>query len=62
LHVLTPSEFVCYHADGKVRLDSRTFPSPPEVGSALSGGPIGPHFVENVGNKPLHILAVELKG
>jgi mannose-6-phosphate isomerase-like protein (cupin superfamily) len=62
LYVLSWSDFVRYDPDGKVLLDSRTFPSPPEVGSALWGGPIGPHFVENVGNKPLHILAVELKG
>jgi len=31
------------------------------VGSALWGGPIGPHLVENVGNSVLHILAVEIK-
>lgn len=27
----------------------------------LWGGPIGPHYVENVGTELLHILAVELK-
>ena len=30
-------------------------------GSALWSGPIGPHYVQNVGQTDLHILAVEVK-
>jgi hypothetical protein len=33
----------------------------PAVGAALWTGPIGPHFVENVGQADLHILAIETK-
>jgi hypothetical protein len=62
LYVLSWSDFVRYDPDGNVLLDSRTLSCVPAVGSALWGGPIGPHFVENVGTTPLHILAVELKG
>ncbi len=35
--------------------------SKPALGSALWSGPIGPHYVENVGHSDLHILAVEIK-
>ncbi len=62
LYVLSWSDFVRYDPEGRVLLDSRTLASKPPTGSALWGGPIGPHFVENVGATPLHILAVEIKG
>ncbi|MBS0575820.1 MAG: hypothetical protein JSS45_05270 [Proteobacteria bacterium] len=61
LYVLSWSDFVRYDPDGKVLLDSRTMAERPLAGSALWGGPIGPHFVQNVGNAVLHILAVEIK-
>ena len=61
LYVLSWSDFVRYDPEGNVLVDSRGFPSKPAVGSALWGGPIGPHYVENVGNRLLHILAVEIK-
>lgn len=34
---------------------------PPEPGKALWAGPIGPHYVENVGQTDLHIVAIEVK-
>jgi quercetin dioxygenase-like cupin family protein len=61
LYVLSWSDFVRYDPEGRVLLDSRTTASRPAVGSALWSGPIGPHYVENVGNADLHILAVEIK-
>jgi hypothetical protein len=61
LYVLGWSDFVRRDPDGNVLLDSRALPSRPAVGSALWGPPIGPHFVENVGDADLHILAVEIK-
>jgi hypothetical protein len=62
LYVLSWSDFVRYDPEGNVLLDSRSFATKPEIGSALWGAPIGPHFVENVGNTVLHIVAVEIKG
>lgn len=61
LYVLSWSDFVRYDPQGNVLLDSRTMGPKPAVGSALWAGPIGPHYVENVGTTDLHILAVELK-
>lgn len=61
LYVLSWSDFVRYDPDGNVLLDSRNLVATPAIGSALWGGPIGPHFVENVGHTLLHIVAVEIK-
>jgi hypothetical protein len=61
LYVLSWSDFIRFDPDGKVLLDSRASGMRPAVGSALWGGPIGPHCVENVGDDVLHILAVEIK-
>lgn len=62
LYVMSWSDFVRYDPQGNVLLDSRTLAARPAIGSALWGGPIGPHYVHNVGAAVLHIIAVELKG
>jgi hypothetical protein len=41
--------------------DSRTMDRKPEIGAALWAGPIGPHYVQNVGQTELRIIAVEAK-
>lgn len=61
LYVLSWSDFIRFDPEGNVLLDSRTLASQPAVGSALWAGPIGPHYVQNVGDADLHILAVEIK-
>ena len=61
LYVIRWSHFVRFGPDGTVLLDSRTMTSTPPVGSVLWAGPIGPHYVENIGSTDLHILAVEVK-
>ena len=62
LYVLSWSDFIRCDPEGNVLLDSRTLPTRPAAGTALWGAPIGPHYVENVGNGDLHILAIEVKG
>jgi hypothetical protein len=61
LYVLSWSDFVRFSPDGSVMLDSRSMATTPPVGSAFWAGPIGPHYVENVGTTDLHILAIEVK-
>jgi len=61
LYVLSWSDFVRYDPEGNVLLDSRSMATKPAVGSALWAGAIGPHYVDNVGETDLHILAVEVK-
>jgi quercetin dioxygenase-like cupin family protein len=61
LYVLSWSEFVRYDAEGKVLLDSRTLSETPEVGAVLWSEPLAPHCAKNVGERDLHVIAVELK-
>ena len=61
LYVLSWSDFVRYDPEGNVLLDSRTLPSRPAPGSAIWGAPLPPHYVHNIGQGDLHILAVEIK-
>jgi hypothetical protein len=62
LYVLSWSDFVRYDPDGKVLADSRTMmPSAPGPGGALWSAPLPPHYVQNVGDSDLHIIAVEMK-
>ena len=61
LYVQSWGEFVRCDENGKVLLDSRTIESfkiPPEV---VWSQPLPPHTLENVGNKSIDIIAVELK-
>ena len=62
LYVLGWSDFTRHDADGNVILDSRAKAMKPAIGSALWSGPLQPHFVTNVGDGELHIIAFELKG
>lgn len=62
LHVLGWSDFVRRDADGNVLVDSRTLTAPPVAGATLWSPALGPHSAENVGDRELHVLAVELKG
>ena len=61
LYVMGWSEFVRYDPGGKVLLDSRTVPVKPAIGAALWSAPIVPHYVQNVGDAELHVLAIEIK-
>ena len=61
LYVLSWSPFVRYDPDGNVWVDSRKMPSPPAAGSVLWSAPLPPHYVENVGDSELRVIAVELK-
>lgn len=61
LYVLSWSDFVRYDPDGNVLVDSRTMGGTPAAGGALWAGPLVPHYVRNVGERDLHISAVELK-
>lgn len=60
-YVLSWSEFIRYDPDGTVLMDSRSAEKEPDVGEAFWGAPLVPHYVRNVGDRDLHIIATELK-
>lgn len=63
LYVLSQSDFVRYDEHDRVTLDSRRLPG--GVGAApataLWSEPLPPHALENVGERDLHVISVELK-
>ena len=61
LYVLSWSDFIRRDENGIVLADSRGSASAPKAGDALWLPPLPPHRVENVGDRDLHIIAVELK-
>lgn len=61
LYVLSWSEFVRYDPEGHILLGSRNI-SRPAIGSAIWASPLPPHYVQNIGDAQLHIIAIELKG
>ena len=59
LYVLSWSDFVRRNERGEVTLDSQTAGlTPPKV---LWSPPLPPHTLENVGDREIHIISVELK-
>jgi hypothetical protein len=61
LYVVSWSPFIRRDPDGVVLVDSRQMAAPPGPGEALWASPLPPHFVENIGETDLHIIAVEMK-
>ena len=60
MYILSFSHFVRRDAAGNVLVDSRNLGVPPE-GSALWLGPLAPHTLENVGERDLRVISVEVK-
>lgn len=61
LYVISWGDFVRYDPEGRVLVDSRALGMAPSAGASLWSGPLPPHFVRNVGQAELRIIAVELK-
>jgi hypothetical protein len=60
-YVLTIGHFVRRDADGEVMLDSRTLGSTLQLPPVLWSEPLPPHTLENIGDRDIHLIAVELK-
>ncbi|MBM2822384.1 MAG: hypothetical protein HW413_1130 [Thermoleophilia bacterium] len=60
-YVLSIADFVRRDADGHVLADSRSMELPKETPFTLWSEPIPPHTLENVGERIIHVLAIELK-
>lgn len=60
-YVVSWSEFVRRDGTGAVLVDTRSL-GPRPVPEAFWGEPLGPHSLENVGERTLHIISTELKG
>jgi hypothetical protein len=61
LYILSWSDFVRFDENNHVVVDSRTFQKSPEPSTALWSEPLTPHKLENVGEKDIHVISVEIK-
>jgi len=61
LHVMRWSDFVRRDAGGRVLLDTRGRPPPPELPFITRSDPLAPHSLENVGEAELQVISIELK-
>jgi mannose-6-phosphate isomerase-like protein (cupin superfamily) len=61
LYVVSGSEFVRRNGNGDVLVDSRADGSVLEPGAATWSPPLPPHTLENVGEREIRIVSVEMK-
>ena len=60
-YLLSVADFVRRDCDGNVLVDSRAIDLPKEGPLTLWSEPLPPHELENVGDRPIDALVVELK-
>ena len=58
-YILSWSDFVRYDGDDNVLVDTRQSSDPPP--QVIWSDPLGPHWIENVGDTDLHVYSVEVK-
>ena len=61
LYITEAGKYVDYDANGKVLFDSRSLTAAPPLPMTIWKDPEAPHAVENLDDKPLHLVRVELK-
>jgi hypothetical protein len=61
-YIVSWSDFVRRDAEERVILDSRKVEKRPSAGTTGWLEPLGPHTLENVGDRELRVISVELKG
>lgn len=61
LYILSWSDFIRYDANGNVMVDSRNISNSPVPNTALWSEPLAPHSLQNIGDKNLHVISVEVK-
>jgi len=61
LYILSWSDFIRYDPEGNVLLDSRAMALKPAAGTSLWAAPLVPHYVHNIGESALRVIAVEMK-
>jgi hypothetical protein len=60
-YFLSWSECIRRDAEGKVLMDSRESMNKPRTGQAAWTPILGPHTLENIGDRAIHVIAVEIK-
>lgn len=61
LYITEAGKYIDYDANGKVLFDSRSLTAAPPLPMTIWKDPEAPHAVENLDDKPLHLVRIELK-
>jgi hypothetical protein len=61
LYITEAGKYIDYDANGKVLFDSRSVKAAPPLPMTIWKDPEAPHAVENLDDKPLHLVRIELK-
>jgi hypothetical protein len=61
LYITDAGKYVDYDANGRVLFDSRSLTEAPPLPMIIWKDPEAPHTVENLDDRPLHLVRVELK-
>jgi hypothetical protein len=61
-YIVSWSDLVRRDADGRVVLDTRQTETKTAAGTSAWLEALGPHTLENVGERELRVISVELKG
>jgi quercetin dioxygenase-like cupin family protein len=61
LYITDAGKYIDYGSDEKVLFDSRSMAAPPTFPMTIWKDPEAPHSIENLDDKPLHLVRVELK-
>jgi len=60
-YFLSWSDCIRRDGEGNVLMDSRQVGKEPSPGSAAWTPILGPHSLENIGDRPIHVITVEVK-
>jgi hypothetical protein len=61
LYITEAGKYIDYDVNGKVLFDSRSLTAAPPLPMTIWKDPEAPHAVENLDDKPLHLVRIELK-
>lgn len=61
LYITDAGNYIDYGSDGKILFDSRSIATPPRLPMVIYKDPEAPHAVENLDDKTLHLIRVEMK-
>ena len=61
-HILSMADYIRYDGQGNVIADTRNNTSPLKTPVTVWSESLPPHALQNVGERPIHIISIEVKG
>lgn len=61
-HIVSMSDYIRYDGEGNIIGDTRNNAAPLETPVTVWSESLPPHALQNVGERPIHIISMEVKG